>query len=333
MKKGLALAGKIALAIGIIVAGLALEIFGLINLAQPILFSEYHSIKSNIQENYSLNGPHTPQGISYIGSIDHYITSCYTKRKDLPAGIFFTKNDYARLIEEDGSLHQSHVGGISVHEKTNSLFIANDKSISRANLNELIDIIENANISTNRDLKITKVLEPGVTSSFVSVTGDTLCVGEFHNGKAYKTDSHYELSGEVSNATLKTFDIVGEGSLTDLTFKDSYALPNEIQGAAIKGNYLYLSKSYGIAPSSIYTYDISSLDRVDGTIGVDTANVQFLKMSNRSKTLTAPMMTEDLEIVGDMLVTMSESASNAYIIGKLYFANKIVGLPLEKLNK
>ena len=45
---------------------------------------------------------------------------------------------------------------------------------------------------------------------------------------------------------------------------------------------------------------------------------------------TGPAMSEGLDFYEGRVITLTESASNKYIFGKFFFANKIVGLEIGK---
>ena len=42
-----------------------------------------------------------------------------------------------------------------------------------------------------------------------------------------------------------------------------------------------------------------------------------------------PAFSEGLDIVGDRVIISFESACNKYIVGKLFFANKVVSYPIS----
>ena len=67
----------------------------------------------------------------------------------------------------------------------------------------------------------------------------------------------------------------------------------------------------------------STASAVDSGEMLDGAKVYYL--DNVVKTFNGPAMGEDLDVDSDgKIVTLTESASNKYIFGKFFFANKIV---------
>ena len=319
--------GEFAVGFLILIFGISLLLFVGINVAVPAMYHEYYSIKENVGPNYGLNGPHTPQGIDYIPSIDHYITSGYTKSSSpIASAIYYGKKDYVEIINIDGTKNHSHLGGIAVHEKSNSLFLCTGSKISRVNLSDLIKIIKGE--SNAKELKIIEEQPVKTIASFCSIIDDTLFVGEFYNGRSNPASGYtFEYEDQTSRAALIAYKIDG----TTLTPETYYAIPNEIQGAVIKDDYIYLSRSYGLATSNIYVYNRAATKTIEGTIDGKNESVSFLTIESLNKDLRCPPMIEDLAFVGDKLVTMSESASKAYVFGNLYFDTKIVSLDINKV--
>ena len=51
--------------------------------------------------------------------------------------------------------------------------------------------------------------------------------------------------------------------------------------------------------------------------------------TNLEKTVAMPAFSEDLDIVGDRVIVSFESACNKYIVGKLFFTDKVISYPLS----
>ena len=54
----------------------------------------------------------------------------------------------------------------------------------------------------------------------------------------------------------------------------------------------------------------------------------YLDSSNHQKTVKMPAFSEDLDVVGDRVIVSFESACNKYVVGKLFFADKVISYPI-----
>lgn len=316
--------GVIALGLFMIISGVLAGAFIVLNVMQVTYFHEYYSVKKNENPNYALNyKDYAPQGVEYIPSIDHYITSAYSGKSENASKIFVDKRVGFDLIDIDDSLFQGHVGGIAVHESSNSLLIASEKYLHRVQLDELT-----SNMDSVDKLHIVSRLELPFETAFVFVENDNVYTGEFYNGDKY-TGSGYKTTynDEENNAILVKLDInsVLNEEYLPLAY---YALPNKVQGVAIKDDHIYLSTSYGLSLSWFYIYKMNDLPVAKTSISNEEVNVNFLSKDNLVRALKGPWMAEDLAIKDGKLITHFESASNKYIFGKFYFANYIVSLDI-----
>ena len=306
--------------------------FATINIVQYAYYQEYQSVRTDVVLNYGLNKPFATQGLEYVPSIDTYITSSYSDKKDQASAIFVSDDDYFNIINRDGSIHKGHVGGIAIHEESDRLFISDNKGLSVVRLSELtanykkpdkLHIIENHNF---------EIYTTG--TSFVFVDGDFLYTGEFYNEKPYAASGYrFEYKNQLSCALVTKY------AIDDLNTPLSYiAVPDKVQGLAFKDGFIYLSTSYALANSHIFTYNLDKAIEdgavIDYAFGADMErkSVVFLGSDHLVHDLTAPCMTEDMTIATvngkPQLITHFESASTKYIIGKFYFQNYIVALDI-----
>ena len=84
--------------------------------------------------------------------------------------------------------------------------------------------------------------------------------------------------------------------------------------------------SYGLADSVYYIYNEADCIKSEHTL--DGAPVYYV--NNLEEEFTGPAMAEGLDLYNGKVITMSESASNKYIFGKFFFANKIITLDILK---
>ena len=317
----------IKLLTGIIIGAIALLglAFIVLNVMQLTAYKDYLEVKENVAKHPGLNSGYAPQGLEYIKSIDTYITTAYSDNPNNASRIFLANDKSFDIYNIDGSKNHSHVGGIAVHETSNSLFVATEGTISRLLLSDLV---------TNKDnpgkIDIQEEFEVPFDAAFVFVYQDKLLTGEFYNGNQYMGKGYKFVSGEEEShalATIYDIDDLLSGTYEPIEY---YALPDKVQGAAIHNGYIYFSTSYGLKNSYVYTYNLLGLTVVSSNIGGKTVDVKFLDQAHLVNSLKAPWMTEDLTINDGKLIMHFESACNKYIIGKLYFANKIVALDILK---
>ena len=120
------------------------------------------------------------------------------------------------------------------------------------------------------------------------------------------------------------YAIISRYKLDDLSAPDKiYSIRNKVQGACFTPDgKVFLSTSYGLADSVYYVYNES--DAVDTGLTLDGAPVFLL--DNCIKEIKAPAMAEDVDYYNGKIITLTESASDKYIFGKFFFANKIFAL-------
>ena len=75
-----------------------------------------------------------------------------------------------------------------------------------------------------------------------------------------------------------------------------------------------------------YVYD--EADALDLGEALDDAGVYCLY--DHIKEIKAPAMGEDLDYYDGQIITLTECASNKYVFGKFFFADKIVSLNMKE---
>jgi len=102
-----------------------------------------------------------------------------------------------------------------------------------------------------------------------------------------------------------------------------------VQGFAVaEGGKVAVSTSWGLNASHLEIH--SELKDSGRTIGVSGKEVPlyYIDSTTRLKDVTMPAFSEGLSIGKDGKIVISfESACNKYIIGKLFFATKVVSYP------
>lgn len=297
--------GSIVAFVGLLIGGLNCIKFG--------LYHEYYSIRTNICTNPGLNDDAIPQGIAVSQDEDLILTSCYMKN-DKASKIYLTntksESRYVSLYQDDKEF-KGHVGGIGL--SSNTVYLANGGYISTIDL----DTLKNAPSRVDLTNKIKMNGDDGVVSC-VYANEEYLFVAEFHDGKKYITNHPIETNDGTYHA------ICSQYKLDDLSAPYRvYSIRNKVQGFCFtKEGKIVLSTSYGLSDSIYYIYES---DKIVSS-GETYLGAPLYKLDSYSRKVKGPAMSEDLDYKDGKVYTLTESASNKYIFGKLFNATKIVGL-------
>ena len=316
MKKILKFVGKFIMFVIIgIVSLLLVAIIGL-NIAKHFIYSDYYSIKTDICKNPGLNDGFVCQGIA-VSEENGVILVCGYMKDKSNSRIYvtdFESNSYYVELTHDGEKYTGHAGGLAI--TCDTVYIANAKkiysfpleSVLSASNGDIVDIGSGTKVNTN--------------ASFVYTDEEYLYVGEFHDGGKYVIKNHEHETAEGIHYAICT-----KYSLNDLNTPVAvYTLRNNVQGVCFTPQgQVVLSTSYGLTDTVYYVYDLE--DVTDSGLTFDGAPVYYL--DNLEKEIHGPAMGEDLDFYDGKIVTLTESASQKYIFGKLFGATKIVGLKID----
>ena len=314
MKKTLTIIGKILICFVAAILALVLLIFGGLNAAKYLIYSEYYSITSNLCLNPGLNDGFVCQGICAVESEEVILVSGYMK-DDSPSRVYITdleSNSTHVTLTSEGKKFTGHAGGIAVNG--DYVYLADDEKIYVFDLDTLIKADNGSSIEIGKGIAVNNA------ASFAYASDDYLYVGEFHDGKNYFTDHPYETSDGTYYA------IVSRYSYDDLTKPNKiYSIRNKVQGICFTPDgKVVMSTSYGVADSVYYVYNES--DAVDSGLTLDGAPLFYLDKC--IKEVKGPAMAEGLDYYDGKIITLTESASDKYIFGKFFYADKIVALDI-----
>ena len=316
MKKILKFVGKFIMFVIIgIVSLILVTIIGL-NIAKHFIYSDYYSIKTDICKNPGLNDGFVCQGIA-VSEENGVILVCGYMKDKSNSRIYvtdFESNSYYVELTRDGEKYTGHAGGLAITGDT--VYIANAKkiysfpleSVLSASNGDIVDIGSGTKVNTN--------------ASFVYTDEEYLYVGEFHDGGKYVIKNHEHETAEGTHYAICT-----KYSLNDLNTPVAvYTLRNNVQGVCFTPQgQVVLSTSYGLTDTVYYVYDL--VNATDSGLTFDGAPVYYL--DNLEKEIHGPAMGEDLDFYDGKIITLTESASQKYIFGKLFGATKIVGLKID----
>ncbi len=312
MKKILKLALKIALAALAGILALVILVLGVLNVAKFMIYSEYYSAKDNLCKNPGLSDGFVCQGICSVDGTDKILVSGYMKDKT-PSRVYVTNTDndsYYVELSRSGKEFTGHAGGISMNGDT--VYIANGSRLYSFPLTALLDASEGQTVEIGEGVEVNN------SASFCYADDKYVYVGEFHDGGKYVTEHPYETAEGTHYA------IVSRYTHDDLTAPDKiYSIRDKVQGICFTPDgKVVMSTSYGLKDSHYYVYN--EADARDSGEVLDGAPVYYLEECQ--KDVKGPAMAEGLDYLDGKIITLTESASDKYIFGKFFFANKIVAI-------
>lgn len=315
MKKIIKTIGKILLWLVCLILTLLLLILGGLNLAKYAIYSDYYSYRDAVCINPGLNDGFVHQGICVDDESGKIVLSGYMDNHTA-SRLYVTdtdNNSYYVNINKGSKAFTGHFGGVAV--SGDCVYIATDDAIHLVSRDELL------NAKNGDTLNVQRSVPTNNQSSYIFTDDNYLYVGEFHDGKQYVTDHPYETPDGSYHAIISRYKI------NDLTKPDRiYSVRNKVQGVLFAQGKIVLSTSYGLADSVYYIYN--EADCIKSEYTLDGAPVYYI--NNLEKEFNGPAMAEGLDLYNGKVITMSENASNKYIFGKFFFANKIITLDILK---
>ena len=290
-------------------------VVGVLNVAKLVIYRDYYKAESNLCKNPGLNDGFVCQGIAAVDGSDLILVSGYMKGKDA-SRIYVTTLDsksYYVSLDRDGKAYTGHAGGIAV--SGDYAYIANGSKIYTFPLEDILNAKNGDVIDIGSGTKVNN------KASFLYSDDKYLYVGTFMEPDSKPVEGHtYKTAEGTHNAICSVY------SIDDLSKPVKvYSIRDYVQGICFTPDgKVVLSTSHGISSSVYYVYNFS--DAIDSGFELDGAPVFYL--DNLLYSISGPAMAEGLDYYNGDIITLTESASNKYIFGKLFFANDIVGLKI-----
>ncbi|MBR6535560.1 MAG: hypothetical protein IKT65_08265 [Clostridia bacterium] len=305
---------KVILAIVLIPVALFVLVIGGLNIAKFAIYSDYYAIKSDLCTNPGLNDGFVCQGIFAHEKSEKIFVSGYMKDHSA-SRVYVTdmnNNSYYVSLYKDNAEFTGHAGGIAYYGET--VYIASEDTVYTVDINKFLNGKNGDKIDIGSGIAVNNA------ASFIYADSDYIYVGEFHDGENYITDHEYV----TPNGT--NYAIISRYLPSDLTKPNKiYSVGNKVQGICFTPDgKLVTSTSYGLTDSEYFVYDLN--DATDSGNTLDGASVYYL--GECIKTFKGPAMVEGLDYYNGKVITLTESASDKYIFGKFFFANKIVSLDI-----
>jgi hypothetical protein len=295
------------------VLGLAVLAIAVLNVAKFALYHEYYGMKTDICKNPGLRDGFMCQGIAASEENDLILVSGYMANGSasrIYAVDSMNQSHYVQLKQGDKDF-KGHSGGIATaHGK---VYLASGGRIYTMALDSVALAQSGASVDIGEGVAVNN------EASFVYTDDEYLYVGEFHNGKKYDVKGHENETAEGTH-----YAICSVYSLDDLTKPIKiYSIRNKVQGICFTPDgKVILSTSYGLTDSVYCVYDLN--EATDSGKTMDGAPLYYL--DHVQKEIKGPAMSEGLDYRDGKVITLTESSSVKYLFGKLFGANKIVGL-------
>lgn len=300
--------GSILVTVGLVI--------GVTNSIKFAIYSSYYSIESRLCGNPGLNDGYIPQGITFLDGHDLVLTSGYFKdgRNSRMYVTDLNDNAYYVNLTTNGKDYTGHAGGVAyTNDKVylvnaNKVFVTPLEKILNAKNGDTVDMSEGISINNK--------------GSFCFTNDTSLFVGEFNNGTSNKTNNPYSYNGEDHYA------IISEYAIDDFTKPVRiYSIVDKVQGCVFYNNKIILSTSWAINDSVYYIYD-QHTNVFD--IGTTFDNVPVYFIGGEAKEIRGPAFAQGLDVYDGKVISCSEAASNAYVVGKFFNAWDIVSLDFYK---
>lgn len=314
---------KILISIPCALIALFLLAWAVLAIARVACYPDYVANKDVVCKIPSIHDGFVPQGVAHVKD-NTYIFTGYNEDE---MEIHLSKGgEHVRLIpvDADGQVLDLHGGGVTVVKSI--VYITGDNSLLAYDLSTILSAKDGDRISYLFEKEL------NVKSSYCFSTEEYLYVGEFYDGNKYKTDESHHLTTPAGDAhyaltAVYTLDANGLFLYEDPTFYLSTR--NKVQGFAVSGDTYVLSSSYGLTSSELDFYNGATDNGATITLDGKEYPLLYLDSATHRETVSMPAFSEGLDVVDDRVIISFESACNKYVVGKLFFADKLISYPIN----
>ncbi len=309
---------KILFKVLLTVLALAVLAVAFLNVAKFVIYPQYYFIRGNVCTNPGLGDGFVCQGIAAHEENGVILVSGYMKNHSA-SRIYVTNMEnesYYVSLKQGGEDFTGHAGGIATTGGT--VYIASEGKVFAFSLESVL------NATSGDELDIGEGIAVNNQADFAYTDDTYLYVGEFHDGEKYNIEGHENETAEGTHYAICS--VYAPDDLT--TPVKVYSVRNKVQGICFTPDgKVVMSTSYGLNDSVYYVYLLENA--TDSGTTFDGAPLYYL--DQLAHEFNGPAMSEGLDYRDGKVITMSESASNKYLFGKLFFANKIVELDFDKI--
>lgn len=301
--------------------------------------AKYPKFESIAEEEFSIPGLKegiSPQGIATLpdGLEYDFAVSGYMVNKT-PSRVYLINSEkdeakYFTLKTKEGKAVTSHFGGVTATQ--NYILIADTKTVVRVRLQDALAAEDGAAVEIYDELKT----DINVAYCYYYEEANLLFAGEFYREKNYKTDVSHHLTkdGETNYAFIYAYnaDESKAGGVESDKPVSILSVRGLVQGVAVASDKIYLSCSYALADSKLYTYS-NPLNGGEEYKEADGVPVYRLDKDNLLSTLTLPCMSEEICIKDGKLYILYESLCKKYKYFVRVQMTNVTSVPLEKIGE
>lgn len=309
---------KMVVKVIVLVLALAVLAVAFLNVAKFVIYPQYYFIRGNVCTNPGLGDGFVCQGIAAYEENDVILVSGYMKNHSA-SRIYVTNMEnesYYISLKQGGEDFAGHAGGIAITGST--VYLASEGKVFTLSLESIL------NAKSGDELDVGAGIAVNNQADFAYTDDTYLYVGEFHDGEKYNIEGHENETAEGTHYAICS--VYAPADLT--TPVKVYSVRNKVQGICFTPDgKVVMSTSYGLNDSVYYVYLMENA--TDSGETFDGAPLYYL--DQLAYEFNGPAMSEGLDYRDGKVITMTESASNKYLFGKLFFANKIVELDFDKI--
>ena len=322
MKKGLRI---LLIVTAALVALVAFVLIGF-RLVMRIPVASYYRASEKAFAVPGLDEDFVPQGFHYDQENGYYLVSGYSAKSEMPSTIYVLNAKSGEIVgkallhKEDGEVFTGHSGGIA--RNGDYIYIAggSGRCLYVFSYSDVLAAGMGGSVNRLGKFSLKYSDEDYQGTSFVSVAGDRLIVGEYRTETDYSyPDSHKvtTAAGDEHGGLAMEFMLDPEGPYgISIHPTRVFSIRDYVQGIWMEDGKIYLSTSHGLSHSLIYVYDEARLAE-EGTIKIIGRTLPLYSMDRTSLEATykiAPM-SEELFMKDGKLYIMCESACSKYIFG------------------
>ena len=323
MKKTKKIICTTLISIACVIVGLLLIVFGGNTIASRIKYHEFYSLKTKEVKNPGLFDNYVPQGITYNDDEGYYATCGYMK--DEQTSRIYTvdaksEKEQMYLLTSEGQSFTGHTGGLQYSK--GYFYLASEQ--------DGVFCFSSTAVNGSGTIEIGKPIHVNNNSSFVFSDYEFIYVGEFARIPLYPCSHEISYDGITHTAIMTKYKISDSGKADFEKPLAIYSIPDEVQGVGVtKNGTIIVSRSWGITFAS---YDIYKTDKIIDT-GDKYDGVPLYFLTEPSRVIHSTYFSEDIDIVGDKMISLTEAASNKYHVGKLIFDFNIFSFDLDELEE
>ena len=295
-----------------------------LQIAKCVVYPDYLANRKFEEQIPGLSEGFVPQGLSYDGE-GGYLHSGYGDGHLLK--LFLVKGEDVKQVtpvDEGGNPWEGHGGGIA--RAGDYVYVASESKLIIFRYDDLKNAQDGASVAS------IGIFPVDTQASFCFASGNFIYVGEFYRAGDYETNpTHHKTTpaGDDHKALVSCYLLDHNGALAEEYPLYSISIRDQVQGFAVQGDTFILSSSWGVTSSKLDFY--KGLTNKGEMIEVSGKSVPlyYLDSATHQKTVDMPAFSEGLTIVGDRVVISFESACNKYVVGKFFFANRLVSYPVQ----